>query len=135
MTKNLFFFFEKFLTSKCDQNFFQKFSKKSKIFQIYHLAFSKKKFEVTNFFENFFEENWGVYDRCLKSLGVLLYRFIPKIAILSTWECFLALFGPSRGGKGQTKGKQTNSWQKKLPSKKTYEYWLLCKKKSLLYDN
>jgi len=40
---------------------------------------------------------------------VLLYRFIPKIAILSTCGCFLALFGPSRGEKGQKKGKQTNS--------------------------
>ena len=61
---------------------------------------------------------------------MLLYRFIPKIAILSTWRCFLALFGPSRGEKGQKKGKQTNSWQKKLPSKKTYKCWLLCRKKN-----
>jgi hypothetical protein len=61
---------------------------------------------------------------------VLLHCFIPKIGILSIWGCFLALFGPSRGEKGQKKGKQTNSWQKKLPSKKTYKSWLFCRKKN-----
>jgi len=123
--KIYFFLFEKFLRLKSDQNFFQKFSKKSTIFQIYHLTFSKNIFfEVTNFFENVFGENWGVYDRCLQVWDVLLYRCIPQIAILLTWGCFLALFAPSRGEKGQKKTKQTNSWQKKLPSKKKYEYWL-----------
>ena len=49
---------------------------------------------------------------------MLLYRFIPKIGILSTWGCFLALFGPSRGEKGQKKVNRQTPDKKNYPQKK-----------------
>jgi len=66
---------------------------------------------------------------------VLLYRFIPKIAILSTWGCFLALFGPSRGEKGQKKVNRQTLDKKNYRQKKRTNAGYFVEKKSWLYDN
>ena len=88
-------------------------------------------FEVTNFFENFFEENWGVYDRCFKESGMCYYTAsYLKSQFCRPGGVFWPFLDPREAKKGKKKGKQTNSWQKKLPSKKTYECWLLCRKKN-----
>ena len=45
---------------------------------------------------------------------MLLYRFIPKIGILSTWVCFLALLDPREAKKGKKK------LNRQTPDKKNY---------------
>ena len=119
MTKNLFFFFEKFLTLKSDQKFFQNFSKKSKIFQIYHLTFSKNIFfEVTNFFEIFFWRKlrciWPVFKEsgmCYYTASYLKSQFCRPGGVV--WP----FLDPREAKKGKKKGKQTNSWQKNYRQK------------------
>ena len=102
----------------------------SKIFQIYHLLFSKNNFfEVSNFFEIFLRNNWDVYVPGPKNWNTLLNGITLKNANLVTWGLILAYFWPSRAKKGQKKGKQINYFWTKIAPKKIYVFWLFLKKK------
>ena len=90
---------------------FKNFRKNRKFSRFTTWLFQKIFFLKLPTFLKFFLGNTEMYIYPVHKIwDELLYHFIPQIPNLSTWGCFLALFGPSRGEKGQGKGKQTNCY-------------------------
>ena len=131
------FFFRKIFNTKKWPKIFSKIFEKIENFPDLPLDFFKKYFFwsyqlLWKFFWRKLRCIWPVF----KESGMCYYT----ASYLKSEFCrpgggFLALFGPSRGEKGQTKGKQTNSWQKNYPQKKLTNAGYFAEKKSWLYDN
>ena len=129
--QKVIFFFRKIFSTKKWPKIFSKFFEKIDNFPDLPLDFFKKYFFwsyqlLWNFFWRKLRCIWPVFKEsgmCYYTASYLKSQFCRPGGV------FWPFLDPREAKKGKKKGKQTNSWQKKLPSKKTYECWLLCRKK------
>ena len=126
-----------FNTKKWPKIFFQKVSKKSKIFQIHHQVFSKNIFfEVTNFFEIFFGKHWGVYLPCTQNLGWATIPFHTSNCKFVDLGVFFGPFWTLESQKRAKKRVNRQTFEKKnYRQKKLQIPGFFVEKKSWLYDN